>query len=320
LRVLALLLVQLALLGLALEGLGRVADPLGISYYPETARFFDRLILEEPIGYRLPPGMKERFWGITVRTNSLGLRDRELPAAKPPDEMRVMLLGDSVVFSLGVEYEASIPAQLERILNEGARPGIRYRTLNMGVPSYNTEQQLIQLETLGLGLEPDAVVLYFSTNDIEPRLWVFEKRKNPLFDCAQRSYAASISWALWQRIHSRVGETASSIQYSSFEADHPRWKAIETSLRRIAELLRAREVPFLVVYPGSDDDPHAKLLRAASTADGYEVARLDPARDPSWASNPRRYENSATDRHCNPRGCKVVAGELARLMRAAGMP
>src|SRR5688572_25052962 len=57
----------------ALEAVERIVDPFGISYYPETARFFDRMILEEPIGYRLPPGMHERFWGTTVSVNSTRL-------------------------------------------------------------------------------------------------------------------------------------------------------------------------------------------------------------------------------------------------------
>src|SRR5262245_2256794 len=181
-RALALASIEIILLGLTLEGLGRLADPLGISYFPESARFFDQLILDEPLGYRLPPGMQGRFWGAEVQVNSLGMRDRELPPVKPPGEYRVMLLGDSLVFSSGVEYEDSIPAQLERVLNQQARAGRRYRTLNMGVPSYNTEQERVQLETVGLGLAPDAVALYFATNDIEPRMWVYAQRRNPLAD------------------------------------------------------------------------------------------------------------------------------------------
>ncbi len=39
----------------------------------------------------------------------------------------------------------------------------------MAVPSYNTEQELMQLQTLGMTLHPSLVVLQFLTNDIEPR-------------------------------------------------------------------------------------------------------------------------------------------------------
>ena len=35
-----------------LEVLCRLLDPMGISYYPDTARYMDSMIIEEPIGYR----------------------------------------------------------------------------------------------------------------------------------------------------------------------------------------------------------------------------------------------------------------------------
>ena len=41
---------------------GRIFDPIGISYYPETARYLDTLIQEEPIGYRNQPGLQGRFY------------------------------------------------------------------------------------------------------------------------------------------------------------------------------------------------------------------------------------------------------------------
>lgn len=317
-RALALVSLELALLGAALEGFGRLVDPLGISYFPESARFFDRLIRDEPLGYRLPPKMHERFWGAQVEVNSLGMRDRELPKVKPPGEYRVMLLGDSLVFSSGVEYRDSIPAQLERILNREAPPGRHYRTLNMGVPSYNTEQELAQLESVGLGLEPDSVVLYFATNDIEPRMWVYAKRRNPLVDCAQRSYAASIAIVLYQRVRARVGSPLAPIHYADYAAGNTRWRAIDGALRNIADLLRERHIPFMAVSTGPPDAPHMQLLRGVGAEEGFPVELLDGSVDARWAADPHRFVNSATDPHCNPAGCEILAEHLARLLSRSG--
>jgi hypothetical protein len=312
---------QFVLLGVTLELLGRIVDPLGISYYPESARFFDRLIVEEPIGYRLPPNMDDRFWGVSVKTNSLGMRDREVNTPKPIGERRVMLIGDSGVFSLGVEYEDSIPAQLERALNQDATPGIRYRTLNMGVPSYNTEQQLTQLERLGLSLEPDCALLYFAANDIEPKMWVYEKRRNPLVNLAQRSYAASISFILARRLRMVAGGgNPELIQYSSFAEGNPRWQAIAKSLKSISERLKERGVPLLVVASGEDDEPHVKLLRDVANQDGFGFEQLEVLSSESeWSRNPEKFVNSPIDHHCNPLGCKVLATEFARLLENAEM-
>ena len=191
-RVLLFLVMQIVLIFVLTEILARILDPAGISYYPETASLLDQMIIEEPIGYRFPPNMSGRFHGVHVQTNSLGLRDREIPTIKSPAEYRILMMGDSVVFGMGVEFEDSIPFQLEHLLNQEAGQDRRYRTVNMGVPSYNTEQELIQLRDVGLSLEPDLVLLFFIPNDIEPKMWVFEKRRNPAADLAQRSYAASL--------------------------------------------------------------------------------------------------------------------------------
>jgi hypothetical protein len=32
----------------------------------------------------------------------------------------------------------------------------------------------------------------FSSNDVEPKMWVFERRDSPLVNLAQRSYALSL--------------------------------------------------------------------------------------------------------------------------------
>ncbi|KUG21917.1 hypothetical protein ASZ90_008321 [hydrocarbon metagenome] len=68
------ILVVFVLLELALRAL----DPFGISYYPETARYFDTLVLEEPIGYRNRPFLSGTFYGVPVSINSLGMRDRKV--------------------------------------------------------------------------------------------------------------------------------------------------------------------------------------------------------------------------------------------------
>src|SRR5687767_1828066 len=106
---------QVLLLFGLLETAGRFFDPIGISYYPETAAYTDTLVFEEPIGYRNAPNLRGRFWGVPVSINSLGMRDREVDAHPAPDEFRILVMGDSFAFGLGVSYEDSIPQQLEKM-------------------------------------------------------------------------------------------------------------------------------------------------------------------------------------------------------------
>jgi len=97
----------------ALEIVGRLFDPLGVCYYPETARYLDTLVLGGPIGYRNRPGLTGRFYGAQVTINALGMRDRELAADPERGEFRVAIMGDSLPFGIGVAYADSIPAAIE---------------------------------------------------------------------------------------------------------------------------------------------------------------------------------------------------------------
>lgn len=310
--------VQLVVVFAMLEGIARVFDPLGISYYPEMARYLDSLLLEEPIGYRNRPGLQDRFFGVPVSINKLGLRDREVQD-KAPGEFRILVMGDSVPFGIGVRYEDSFPHQLEVMLNE-SHPKVRFRTINMGVPSYNTEQQLIQLRSLGLKLNPNAALLLFSNNDIEPKLWVLEKRKRWYVDLAQRSYAGSLLFVMWREARDRFMQDAvaagvgvrdtSRVAFDHYRIDSPRWQAIDRSLSEMNASLRQRGIPFVLFT--NDEPPFIlELLEAVARREGFPLVALRKE-GTRWAEeDPRLLRNSVVDGHPSTLGNRALATRLA---------
>lgn len=322
--------VLLQLLGVfaALEGIARVFDPMGISYYPEMARYLDSLVLEEPIGYRNRPGLQDRFFGVPVSINTLGLRDREVQD-KMPGEFRILVMGDSVPFGIGVRYEDSFPHQLETLLHE-RQPKVRYRTLNMGVPSYNTEQESIQLHSLGLTLRPDAALLLFSNNDIEPKLWVLNKRQRWYVDLTQRSYAGSLLFVMWREASSRWAQDAvaggtdtrdtSRVALDHYRPDSPRWQSIDRSLSEINTTLRARRIPF-VLFTQEEPPFIMELLERVARREGFPLVTLRP-RDRRWVEENRRLlRNSVVDGHPSPLGNRLLAELLAEnLIRLKVLP
>lgn len=319
LRLLGFILLQIVIVVLLLEIVARVTDPLGVSYYPETARYFDTLVLEEPIGYRNRPGLDAMFYGVQVRINALGLRDREV-GKKAVGEFRLLVLGDSVPFGIGVRYEDSFPHQLEVLLNERHPNAGRFRTLNLGVPSYNTEQQLIQIETLGLTLVPDAVMLLFSANDIESKRWVLEKRSRWFADLTQRSYAGSILFVLWRSLRSALvtlplppahaGNALpenTGVALEEYRLDSSRWQAIERSLTSIHTQLKTRGIPFVLFT--NDELPHIiEMLETVARREGFPIVNLRIQGDPRWAGKDARlFRNSVVDGHPSPLGNRVLA-------------
>jgi hypothetical protein len=118
------------------------------------------------VGQRLMPGYDGWFAGVPVHTNSLGFRDsREYALAKGPHVFRILVLGDSVTFGHGAIYETTYPYLLEQRLTAW-RPDIAWQVWNLGVPGYNTSQELAYLLEIGRQYQPDLVIVGFFGNDL----------------------------------------------------------------------------------------------------------------------------------------------------------
>jgi hypothetical protein len=119
------------------------------------------------LGIRLNPGYDGWFAGVPARINSLGFRDdREYDLAKPPGTFRIIVLGDSVTFGHGTLYETSYPFLLEQRL-KAWKPSTNWQVWNLGVPGYNTGQELAYLEEVGPRYQPDLVIVGFYPNDLQ---------------------------------------------------------------------------------------------------------------------------------------------------------
>jgi lysophospholipase L1-like esterase len=117
------------------------------------------------LGWVLPPNSRSFTIDAPVQVNSHGLRDDEIPLRKPPGETRILCLGDSFTFALGVRFEDLYVQKLERMLNERHGPR-RFQVINAGVAGYNTRQELIYLLAEGFKFEPDLITIGFYWNDL----------------------------------------------------------------------------------------------------------------------------------------------------------
>jgi lysophospholipase L1-like esterase len=106
------------------------------------------------------------FAGVPVHTNSLGFRDsREYQLEKQPGTFRILVLGDSVTFGHGSVYEHTYPLLLEQKL-KAWKPRVDWQVWNLGVPGYNTSQELANLLEVGAAFRPDLVIVGFYGNDL----------------------------------------------------------------------------------------------------------------------------------------------------------
>ena len=136
----------------------------GLAYEPEAIRYEGIFEYDADRVYRLKPSFRGEMKEQAIATNSFGHRDTEIPIAKAPDTLRVVLIGDSVTFGPRVNPEHTFGEVLEDQLNSARAPQ-RVDVINAGVPGYSAFQEYYQLEA-ALELEPDLIVLQAIPNDV----------------------------------------------------------------------------------------------------------------------------------------------------------
>ncbi|MCZ6598207.1 MAG: GDSL-type esterase/lipase family protein [Planctomycetota bacterium] len=122
-------------------------------------------------GWEMVPGEAHYTYRHLVRINAHGLRGPEIPprAEDGPRELRVLALGDSLVYGQGVADDQTLPALLEQRLSATDPETRRWRVINAGHRAYDTHQELALLRELGPELAPDVVILFWFWNDLKER-------------------------------------------------------------------------------------------------------------------------------------------------------
>lgn len=168
-------------LALSAESLVVLPDELESELNPAAGDEERPLYIRDPVlNHRMAPNWSGYFpeemveqvgrSQVPIQTNSLGLRGPEVALAKPESLFRILILGDSVTFGWGVRQEDTYASQLAGLLAL-LKPGQRFEVINAGVSGYGTWQQLLWLQSVGLQLDPDLVVVQVHLNDAADNLW-----------------------------------------------------------------------------------------------------------------------------------------------------
>ncbi len=140
-----------ALVVLAVLGAEAVARRTAPDYLVERRGLH---VFSDTLGWTARKGASTVVEGQTVTINARGYRGHELALPKAPDRTRVVVLGDSVAFGLGVA-DGETFADLIGARDNGIEAG------NLAVQGYGPGQSLLVLLGEGLRARPDVVVLAF---------------------------------------------------------------------------------------------------------------------------------------------------------------
>jgi len=167
------------------------------------------------------------------RTNHLGFREIEF-GPKDPQRYRIVVVGDSLTWGMGIEERERFSNRVERIL------GPRYEVLNFGMPGHNLPEHLDVLETALAAAAPDFVLLQLYPNDFETRRMRRPVPRGllPWPDLDRRMLASSVLYDLaaedWRAVQDAVGMTERYTQYMRRELGDPE----SPSARDTTDLLR----------------------------------------------------------------------------------
>jgi lysophospholipase L1-like esterase len=121
-------------------------------------------------GWEMVPGVQHYTYLHPVHVNELGLRGRQIPLREQArDELRVLALGDSLLYGQGLADADTLPARLEGELVRRDPARRRWRVVNGGHRGYDTRQELALARELGPAIDPDVVVMFWHWNDLMER-------------------------------------------------------------------------------------------------------------------------------------------------------
>ncbi|MDY6784876.1 MAG: SGNH/GDSL hydrolase family protein [Cyanobacteriota bacterium] len=120
-------------------------------------------IADEKIGYLLAPNQRLRRMGNCIEVNEYSMRGASVTAKRPPETLRVLLLGDSVANGgWWTDGEQTISYLLQEKL-EPSQPGVE--VLNASANSWSPRNELAYVQRFGL-FEAQIVVLLINTDDL----------------------------------------------------------------------------------------------------------------------------------------------------------
>jgi hypothetical protein len=132
---------------------------------------FPQMFVEDPhTVYRLKPNVRARtvhagYFDYEYTVNSQGFRAAADIGPKSGLGQRILFVGDSFTFGVGVNDSAAYPAKVDARLRRWC--DTRVETINAGVGGFGTSHELSFLQRYGWRLQPDVVVVGFLTSDPE---------------------------------------------------------------------------------------------------------------------------------------------------------
>lgn len=290
------------------------------------------------LGWKLMPNLSMAHWDFTpVSTNQQGMRYPKNIGRKSKDTLRIVVLGDSVVFGFRVpvawpdhpdDYDRSwlpFSALMEGRLQE-LNPGKKIEVIPMAVPGYSSYQGRKWLERDIGWLKPDLVMVHFGWNDTErqdrpDRLalpqewWRFAQRK---------IISQSQALIYLARKKNKIGKQEDKVATSTARVSKEEYIA---NISAIAELAQKHHAPTLVlgqVYRDTltnvEQQPriaeYRQSLSEAMHQKNIPYLEIEPLTEKGYPQNETLFGEAI---HPNHLGHQLMAKEILEFVKKEGL-
>jgi hypothetical protein len=173
--------------------------------------------------YELIPDISVFFMGKKLTINSHGFRGPQYSTIKSNKAIRIVGLGDSLMFGWGVSDDEYYLSLLSQYLNQSSTNGYRWEVINTAVSGYNTVMEVGTLKSKGLKYSPDLVIVDCVMNDLDLPNFI---RKEENYLSLQRSFAVEYFLPRLTQNHTNshdlLIDAPLNTSRSSFESDPSR--------------------------------------------------------------------------------------------------
>jgi hypothetical protein len=306
----------------------------GVRFYAAWTGNQPKMFVDATLGWRLRPNVTAPYskeeQPYVVRTNSRGLRDQEYSYERSASRIRIVVLGDSMVFGAGGVDSAETFTELLEVSDP------RLEAINMGIPAYSTDQEYLYLQLEALKYHPDLVILSVFPNDFKQTFNSWDdsiglpKGYFTLAGSGLQYHAARISWlsaaARWSHLaHLLIGRFRPLARGRRWEAapeltDEEKERIFMHLLTAMHEVCERAGAKFAVLYIPSRDEQGGASFKVASFKDvivrtgsknRFATLDLTVALGKANSIQPAYFKE---DIHLNRRGHQIVADALRDLV------
>jgi lysophospholipase L1-like esterase len=291
------------------------------------------------LGFEMVPSQVAFSTASRVTVNAAGFRGAEIRSVADAGYPRVLCLGDSMTFGVGVEDDETYPQQLQRLLALGSAARSP-EVINAGVQRYFTYQEIDLLRRQVGVLQPNVVTLAVYINDLalrptdeEDYVREYENEREQAATSFRRRFPTtylllknSASVELIKNTYLKVAastRTQTNIAEEGLagrirERDEPRWQAVERELVTFKELSLTHQFrPIVVFVPVrrqiAEDLPASVYpARLADYARGLGIETIDPTDTFKQSLRAGSDPYLPWDDHMSVAGHRIVAEAIAR--------